>query len=269
MRQIAQLQALSVYGCAEKATQQISEGCYFAILCAQREGAVVSDVKVLVFTGEEVLATDISTCLNEAGFTVQQEISLCEAGQGDGIDLVLLDWKLGSLKEKRDLVNRFREAKVPCVAVMAYRDLTSIDVSLGISDFLLAPIKPQELRARVQLLLNPSKNGRLHSVIRSLDLAIDQEKYEVSVGGGRVLLTFKEYQLLVLLVTNPGKVYTREDLLMSVWEYDYFGGTRTVDVHIRRLRSKIEDADHSFIETVRNVGYRFRPDVISGEHEEA
>jgi DNA-binding response OmpR family regulator len=82
-----------------------------------------------------------------------------------------------------------------------------------------------------------------------------------------VLLTFKEYQLLVLLATNPGKVYTREELLTTVWEYDYLGGTRTVDVHIRRLRSKIEDADHSFIETVRNVGYRFRPDVTSDEHE--
>ena len=89
------------------------------------------------------------------------------------------------------------------------------------------------------------------------------DRYEVSSRGKRVLLTFKEYQLLVLLVTNPGKVYTREELLMDVWAYDYFGGTRTVDVHIRRLRSKIEDADHSFIETVRNVGYRFRSDDIN------
>ena len=75
--------------------------------------------------------------------------------------------------------------------------------------------------------------------------------------GRKVLLTYKEYQLLVLLASTPGRVYTRDNLLSQVWGYDYFGGTRTVDVHIRRLRSKIEDASHSFIETIWNVGYRF------------
>ena len=73
-------------------------------------------------------------------------------------------------------------------------------------------------------------------------------------------LTFKQYQLLCLLASNPGRVFTREALLNQIWEYDYYGGTRTVDVHIRRLRSKIYDVEHRFIETVWNVGYRFRPD---------
>ena len=229
----------------------------------------MSVMKVLVLTGEETLVTDVSMCLNEADFTVQWTTSLSEVDREDGMGLVLLDWRLGSLREKRDLVDRLRENKVPCVAVVDYRDLAGVDFSVGISDFLLTPIKTQELRARVQILIKTktSRNGRSNPVIRSLDLSIDQEKYEVSVGGQRVLLTFKEYQLLVLLATNPGKVYTREELLTTVWEYDYLGGTRTVDVHIRRLRSKIKDADHSFIETVRNVGYRFRPDVTSDEHE--
>ena len=75
--------------------------------------------------------------------------------------------------------------------------------------------------------------------------------------GRRIALRFKEYQLLRLLAANPGRVYSREALLSQIWGFDYFGGTRTVDVHIRRLRSKIEDADHSFIETIWNVGYRF------------
>ena len=95
-------------------------------------------------------------------------------------------------------------------------------------------------------------------IIRVGDLVIDQDRYEVTVAGKKVILTFKEYQLLCLLAANPGRVYTRETLLSRVWQYDYFGGTRTVDVHIRRLRSKVEDASHLFIETVRNVGYRFR-----------
>ena len=89
------------------------------------------------------------------------------------------------------------------------------------------------------------------------DLQIDLERYEVSLEGKKVLLTYKEYQMLVLLASNPGKVYSRENLLSQVWGYDYFGGTRTVDVHVRRLRSKIENANHSFIETIWNVGYRF------------
>ncbi|MEK7777480.1 MAG: winged helix-turn-helix domain-containing protein, partial [Chloroflexota bacterium] len=83
--------------------------------------------------------------------------------------------------------------------------------------------------------------------------------YEVSNRGSRVLLTFKEYQLLCTLASNPGRVFTREQLLNQIWEYDYFGGTRTVDVHVRRLRSKIEDTGLTYIETVWNVGYRFRP----------
>lgn len=72
-------------------------------------------------------------------------------------------------------------------------------------------------------------------------------------------LTYKEYELLRFLASRPGRVFTREALLSQVWGYDYFGGSRTVDVHIRRLRAKIEDASHSFIDTVRGVGYRFRP----------
>jgi len=83
-------------------------------------------------------------------------------------------------------------------------------------------------------------------------------KCEVSLANNVIPLTFKEYELLKLLATNPGKVFNREALLNRVWGYDYYGGDRTVDVHIRRLRSKIEDATHNFIETVRNIGYRFR-----------
>ena len=80
----------------------------------------------------------------------------------------------------------------------------------------------------------------------------------MALKGRRIALRFKEYELLRLLATSPGRVFTRDALLRKIWGYDYFGGTRTVDVHIRRLRSKIEDAEHSFIETIWAVGYRFR-----------
>ena len=89
------------------------------------------------------------------------------------------------------------------------------------------------------------------------DLSIDQERYEVTVGGRRVALTYKEFQLLVLLASTPGRAYTREALLSQIWGYDYLGGTRTVDVHVRRLRSKVESPGRAFVETIWNVGYRF------------
>jgi two-component system alkaline phosphatase synthesis response regulator PhoP len=100
------------------------------------------------------------------------------------------------------------------------------------------------------------------NVVHQGEIRIDIERYEVTVSGRKVDLTFKEYELLRVLASNPGHVYSREALLQTVWAYDYYGGTRTVDVHIRRLRSKINDVEHRFIETVWNVGYRFRtPDA--------
>ncbi|MQG66883.1 MAG: winged helix-turn-helix transcriptional regulator, partial [SAR202 cluster bacterium] len=91
------------------------------------------------------------------------------------------------------------------------------------------------------------------------DLTINPSNYEVLINNIRVNLRFKEYELLLLLASNPGRVYDRATLLNQIWGYDYFGGTRTVDVHIRRLRSKIENnSENPYIETIWNVGYRFR-----------
>lgn len=95
------------------------------------------------------------------------------------------------------------------------------------------------------------------NLIKTGDLVIDVNKYEVLLNGNKVGLTFKEYELLKFLSSNRGRVYSRDQLLDKIWGYDYYGGTRTVDVHIRRLRSKIEDKKHVFIETVRNIGYKF------------
>ena len=105
--------------------------------------------------------------------------------------------------------------------------------------------------------MNTPDSYESSELIKDGDLVIDLAKYEVSVGGRPVLLTFREYELLKFMTSNRGRVFTREALLTKVWGYDYFGGDRTVDVHIRRLRSKIEDSHHTFIETVRSIGYRF------------
>ena len=131
---------------------------------------------------------------------------------------------------------------------------------LHADDLIVCPWSPGELAVRARRLVDrrmqvpPDAPG----VIRIGALVIDTNRYDVFVTGRPVLLTFKEYELLKLLASYPGRVFSREALLEQVWGYEYFGGTRTVDVHVRRLRSKIEDATHTFVDTVWNVGYRFR-----------
>jgi DNA-binding response OmpR family regulator len=119
------------------------------------------------------------------------------------------------------------------------------------------PYKIAEVIVRVKRILWRSHNTDSKQMIKCGDLVIDLDRYEVSLSGKLIPLTFKEYELLRFLATNKGKVLTREILLDKLWGYDYYGGDRTVDVHVRRLRAKIEDENHCFIETVRSAGYRF------------
>ena len=130
--------------------------------------------------------------------------------------------------------------------------------SLNPDEFILYPFTQDELAARVKQAIYRVNGPSGNQVLKIGDLVIDLEKYEVMMTGRRVSLTYKEFQLLVLLASSPGRVYSRDMLLSQIWGYEYLGGTRTVDVHVRRLRSKIEDPDNSFIETIWNVGYRFK-----------
>ena len=117
-------------------------------------------------------------------------------------------------------------------------------------------MNPREVAVRVKRLAAHGSKEK-HVRINAGNIVIDTEQYEVLIDGRPVSLTFREYELLRFMATNPGRVFTRDALLNHVWGNDYFGGDRTVDVHIRRLRSKIEDEKHIYIETVRNIGYRF------------
>jgi DNA-binding response OmpR family regulator len=130
-------------------------------------------------------------------------------------------------------------------------------MSLGFDDLILAPYRLTELAARLRLArfrLRAAEPGP--NVLRVGPLSLNPATYEVSAQGAPIELTLKEYQLLLFLMRNAGRVFTREQLLDGVWGEDYYGGTRTVDVHIRRLRAKTEWAGH-FLETIRGVGYRF------------
>jgi len=174
-------------------------------------------------------------------------------------DVIVLELTAGAEDAEVKLVleGRRRGDSPPVIALMDPDRLSSLDPGLGLDDFLVTTASPQELSLRVRRALWRRTGVDSKNTIRSGDLEIDLASYTVHLGGRPVELTYKEYELLRFLATNAGRVFTREALLNSVWGYDFYGGARTVDVHIRRLRSKIEER-HTFIETVRNVGYRFR-----------
>ncbi len=173
-------------------------------------------------------------------------------------EAVLLDLTSIDSVEARLVVDQCKKLKVPVVAVVAREAVEDYDPSLNPDELIVHPVPESELLVRVKQAIY-RVNGVLGTqLLKSGDLTIDLERYDVTVAGRKVDLTYKEFQLLVLLASNPGRVYSRESLLSQVWEYDFLGGTRTVDVHVRRLRSKIEAPDRSFIETIYLVGYRFK-----------
>ncbi|THG35770.1 response regulator transcription factor [Glaciibacter flavus] len=144
---------------------------------------------------------------------------------------------------------------VPLLLVLTEGGMSGVSPDWGVDDIMLETAGPAEVEARIRLALGrvaPETNSR----IQTSGVVIDEASYSAKVRGKPLDLTFKEFELLRFLATHPSRVFTREQLLSEVWGYDYFGGTRTVDVHVRRLRAKLGDLE-SLIGTVRNVGYRF------------
>ena len=161
--------------------------------------------------------------------------------------------------QMRNLPQRLKEkTRLPVVTLLSNESLDVLDTAKDVDDFVMEPWNANEVVVRVRRILHRKPDADNKDLICCGDVAIDVAKCEVAFRGRLVELTFKEYELLTFLVNNKGRVFSREALLNGVWGYDYFGGDRTVDVHIRRLRSKLDESD--CIETVRNIGYRFRDD---------
>lgn len=148
------------------------------------------------------------------------------------------------------------EDGIGIIAIAGPEQFSLVGPGVKIDDLIVPPLEPGELRTRVARTLWVRTGTDDGHVLREGSLTIDLERYKFAIDGGAVDLTYKEYELLRFLATNPGKPFTREALLNRVWGYDYYGGSRTVDVHVRRIRAKIE-GQQQFVETVRNVGYRF------------
>lgn len=147
--------------------------------------------------------------------------------------------------------------EVPILVAISVARLPSLDFSIGFDDFALMPIVPAELYARMRQLDWRTATFGTDELLKIDDLVIDIAGYEARLGGRRIELTHQEFELLRFLAQHRGRVFTREALLERAWGYRYAGGTRTVDIHVRRVRAKLGEAG-AMIETVRNVGYKIR-----------
>jgi len=216
---------------------------------------IAKESKELVGLSSELIRNGFECSIYSNGNVPIEQI----AAQSPDLILAETDGHLANSRIQEIVQSMKQEKRTPVIALVRGETLDSIDGYLDVDDFIISPCDDRELVLRIKRLLNHKTESMDSSeFVKHNGLIIDLAKCEVSVDGKVVELTFKEYELLRFLVSNKGRVYTREALLNKVWGYDYYGGDRTVDVHIRRLRSKIEDAKHTFIETVRNIGYRFK-----------
>ena len=220
---------------------------------------------ILVVNKNPEEATNLVSALSKRGYGVHaahsgdEALSLIER---DAPDVIILDIEQHSIRELRNLLSSGkRSERTQFLGLMDEEALAHYDLALGLDDFVVAPYNTSEIIARLELLRWRRDESTRSELVKCGDLVIDLSKYEVRLAGQVIILTLKEYELLCFLATNRGRVFSRETLLNKIWGYDYFGGARTVDVHVTRLRNKIEESGQSFIETVRGVGYKFKESI--------
>jgi DNA-binding response OmpR family regulator len=173
-------------------------------------------------------------------------------------DLILLDARrdlVGARALCRLIQTTGKEA--PLIVIAQEGGLAALSNDWGFDDLLLCTAGPAEVDARIRLAVTPNPSADDDRLIHTGSIVIDEAGYSAKLNGQQLDLTYTEFELLKYLAQHPGRVFSRQQLLSDVWGYDYYGGTRTVDVHVRRLRAKLGPEYESVIGTVRNVGYRF------------
>ena len=189
-----------------------------------------------------------------AGATVLGVAELVPESSAIGeADVLVVEIDDQPMRRLRELGRVLEVVGLPVMAVITTENLALIEGSTGLADFVVAPVEPVEFRIRLHRI---TSEGGGDEVLRFKDLEINPLHYRATLAGEPMDLTFVEYELLRFLVENPVRVWSREQLLSKVWGYEYYGGARTVDVHVRRLRSKLGGERSSWITTVRSVGYR-------------
>ena len=220
--------------------------------------------KILMLTNSTGASADVLPALG----LLQHDVRILPAEASGLVDAPITDCiiidarrELPTAKSFTKLINT-TGVSTPLIIVTTEGGLSAINADWGITDVILDTAGPAEVDARIRIVIGKdaieqlAKNPSLKE-IRSGDVVIDEDSYTAKIKGRTLDLTFKEFELLKYLAQHPGRVFSRSQLLQEIWGYDYFGGTRTVDVHIRRLRSKLGPEFESVIDTVRNVGYRF------------
>ena len=218
--------------------------------------------RILLLTNSPEASTAVLPALGLLGHHVRvlpaETAALLEAPP---VDVVLVDGRT-DLVAIRGLCRVIRSTgvTVPLVLVCTEGGLAGVNADWGVDEFLLDTVGPAELEARLRLAaarLVAAGDDADGEEIRAGSLVVDETAYVARLRDRVLDLTYKEFELLKYLAQHPGRVFTRAQLLQEVWGYDYYGGTRTVDVHVRRLRAKLGPEHESLIGTVRNVGYRF------------
>ncbi|MCT4592909.1 MAG: response regulator transcription factor [Anaeromicrobium sp.] len=223
--------------------------------------------KILVVDDEEYIRELIEFNLKNDGYEVitsEDGYMAIKVAKEEKPDLILLDLmlpKLNGFEVCKEIRVNEEIGSTPIIMLTAKNDegnkIEGLDA--GADDYVTKPFSVKELLARVRAVLRRyDKNHKKNNEIVMKDLIINLDSYEVRRNEKKIDLTNKEFELLKVLIENRGKVLTRNFLLDHVWGYDYFGDSRTVDVHIRYLRKKIEDTNNEFIETVRGAGYILR-----------
>jgi DNA-binding response OmpR family regulator len=224
--------------------------------------------KILIVDDEPLLVKGLKYGLEQDGYTTEAAYDgkkALELQEKEKFDLIILDLMLPEI-DGLEVCQKIREkSDVPIIMLTAKgEDINKIlGLEYGADDYMTKPFNILELKARIKAILRRSSNKEAKlgdQIIYVDDFIINTLGRKVTVNGKEINLTAKEFDLLILLATNPGKVFTREELLEIIWGYEYFGDLRTVDVHIRRLREKIEkDSDnYEYILTKWGVGYYFR-----------
>lgn len=181
---------------------------------------------------------------------------------GTPVDAILVDART-DLAAARNFCRLLDTTGLACplLVILTEGGLAALTPDWQVDDFVLSGAGPAEVEARLRLAVGTTESAADDpDEIRRGELVIDEATYIARLRGRILDLTFKEFELLKFLAQHPGRVFTREQLLQEVWGYDYFGGTRTIDVHVRRLRAKLGSEHEALIGTVRNVGYRFVPE---------
>lgn len=182
-------------------------------------------------------------------------------------DALLVDGTLDARRARAACLNVSAGSDTPRVVILPELALTALTPEWGVAEFVLPTASPAEIEVRLRL-LEQSVSAAPPAAVHSAGVVIDESNFTARLFGHPLDLTYKEFELLHFLAANPGRVFTRDQLLSEVWGTDYFGGTRTVDVHVRRLRAKLGDHE-ALISTVRGVGYGFARARSENESEES